>query len=93
MGKTDISFGINDAIQWHAAQFKKLHLLPVLPGNQMVGIGQTNEGNPFILPVLLKGRQRVWPDRQDFHPAAFKFFILIPQARQLRAAVRSHKAA
>ena len=93
MGKTDISFGINDAIQRHAAQFKKLHLLPVLPGNQVIRVRQTNEGDPFILPVLFKGGQRVWANRQDFHPAAFKFFIFITQARQLRATVGSHEAA
>ena len=93
MGKTDISFGIDDAIQRHAAQFKKFHLLPVLLGNQVVRVRQTNKGNLFILPVLLKGGQSIWADCQDFRTAACKTFVFITQARQLRAAIGSHKAA
>ena len=91
MGKTDVAVRVDDAVQRHAAQFKKLHLLSVFLGNQVVRVRQTNKRNAFILPILLKGRQRIGANRQDFHTAACKLFILITQARQLRAAVGSHK--
>ena len=88
----DVSFAVDNTIQRHASQLEKLHSLPVFPGNQVIRVRQTDKGNAFILPVLLESWHRVWPNGQDLHAAVYKLFILISQARQLRAAIRSHKA-
>jgi len=93
MRKADIAVRIDDTIQRHTTQFKELDLLPVFLGDQVVRVGQTDEGNPFILPILLEGRKSVWPNSQDFHTAVYKLLIFITQARQLRAAVWSHETA
>jgi len=55
MGITDVSFGINDAVQGHAPQLEEVHFLPVPSSYQVIGVRQPNKGNPFILPILLKG--------------------------------------
>ena len=93
MGKTDVAFGIHYTIQRHAPQLEQVDFLFVHSGNFMIGIRQTNERNFFIRPILLECRRRVRPDCQDRYIAADKFFVLITQARQLRAAIRSHESA
>ena len=59
----------------------------------MFRIRQTNERDLFISPVLLKGCRRVGSHCKDLRTASGEFIIIITQARQLRAAMRSHKAA
>ena len=59
----------------------------------MIGVWQPNERNMLIAPVLFKGRRRIGSNGKDLHSAIYKLIILISQARQLRAAIRSHKAA
>lgn len=59
----------------------------------MIRVGQADERNMLTVPVLLKGIEGIWSHGKDFHAAAEKFTVLITQARQLRAAVGSHKAA
>ena len=59
----------------------------------MLGIGQADKRNPFILPILLEYCKRIRTNCQDHHITICEFFILVTQARQLRAAVGSHKAA
>ena len=92
MSVTDVTFGIDDTIQWHASQLEKINLLPVLSGNEMIGVGQPDKGDPFLGPVLLEGGQRIRSNGQDLSAAVPKFFIVVSQTRQLRAAVRSHEA-
>jgi len=59
----------------------------------MLRVRQTDERDFFTAPVLLKGGRRVGSNRDNFCAAAGKITVLIPQARQLRAAIGSHKAA
>ena len=59
----------------------------------MIGVWQTYKRNPFIVPVLLERRQRIRTDSQNLHAAAHELIVSITQARQLRAAVWSLKAA
>lgn len=59
----------------------------------MLGIGQADKRNPFILPVLLEYCERIRTNCQDHHITICEFVMLVTQARQLRAAVGSHKAA
>ena len=93
MGKADVSFGVDNTVQWHTTQFKKIDLLPVFLGDQVVRVGQPNKRNFFIPPILLKGRQWIRSYSQYFHTALCELLIFITQARQLRAAIGSHKAA
>ena len=93
MYKADITFGIDHIIQGHSSQLKEIHFLPVHSGNQMFSIGQPDKGNLFIPPILFKDQRRIGSHSQDFRAAARELIISVSQARQLRAAVRSHKAA
>ena len=93
MRKTDIAFGIDHAVQRHASQFEEVDFLSVESGNRMIRVGQADEGDVFVLPVLLENVYGVGADRQNLRAATGEFFILVTQARQLRAAVRSHEAA
>ena len=91
MCKADVAFGVYDAVQGHTSQLEEIDFLPVRSRNRMVRIRKPDKRDPFIFPVLLKDRQSVLPDRQDFRPTAGELLILITPARQLRAAIRSHK--
>lgn len=46
-----------------------------------------------MLPILLENCKRIRTNCQDHHITICEFFMLVTQARQLRAAVGSHKAA
>jgi len=59
----------------------------------MFGIRQTDKGDLFILPVLLECRTGIRANCHDQHITICESLILITQARQLRAAVGSHKSA
>ena len=93
MYKADITFGIDHTIQGHSSQLKEIHFLLIHSGNRMPGIGQADKWDLFILPILLKGRGRIRAHCQDNRIAVCEFFVLITQARQLRTAIGSHKAA
>ena len=93
MCKADITFGIDDAIQRHSSQLEEIHFLPVYPCYGMARVRQADKRNLLIHPILLEHGQCIRTDSQNFHAAVFELFVSIPQARQLRAAVRSHKAA
>lgn len=83
--------GIDDTVQRHAAQLEKVYFLAVHACHRVVRVWQTGKGDFVLGPVLLKGLHRIGPHRQNFSAATFEFLIAIPQARQLRAAVGSHK--
>ena len=59
----------------------------------MTGVRQTDKGDVFIRPILSEGGQRIRANGQDLSATPLELFIHIPQARQLRAAIGSHKAA
>ena len=46
-----------------------------------------------LLPITNEFFQRIRPNRQDFRIVRRKFRIAVSQARQLRAAERSHETA
>ena len=93
MCEADITLGIDDTIYRHTSQLEEIHFLPVLSGHRMVGVWQTNKRNVLFRPILLKRCGYIGPYSQNFDPSTCKLFVFISQARQLRAAVRSHKAA
>ena len=90
---TYVARSVHNAIQGHASQFEKIHFLLVHFRNRMFGVRQTDERNFFICPILLERHHRVRSQREDDSPAVFKIIVLVTQARQLRAAIRSHEAA
>lgn len=54
MRKADISLGIYDAVQRHASQLEQIHFLAVGSRHGMVRVGQADEGDAFIFPILLE---------------------------------------
>jgi hypothetical protein len=91
VGITDITSGIHNAIQRHASPLEEIYFLSVHSCNRMIGIRQANKWNFFILPILLECRTCIRTYCQDHRVTICEFFVLITQARQLRAAVGSHK--
>ena len=59
----------------------------------MVHVRQADERDLLILPIPLEDGGCVRAHGKDFRAATRELSVLIPQARQLRAAVGSHKAA
>src|SRR5215207_4489036 len=93
MSVTNMTFRVHDAVQRHASQLKKVDFLFIESCNFMFGIGQANERNVFFIPITLKLFRFIGANRQNDYTAFSKLLVLITQARQLRATVRSHKAA
>jgi hypothetical protein len=93
MNITDIAVHIHDAIHGHAAELEKVDLLLVHPRNSVFGVRQADERNIFLCPILLEGFQSIRTDCHDLGTTRRKARIVITHARQLRAAMRSQKAA
>ena len=91
--KADVPFGIDDTVQRHPPQLKEIDFLAICSRHGVVGIRQADERNFFLIPILLEDRECVRANRQDLRTVACETSIPITQARQLRAAIRSHKAA
>ena len=90
---TDIALAIHNTTQRHASQLEQIHFLPVHSGDSMICIRQANEGNVFIPPILFESGRRIRSHRNDLCATTGELLVFITQARQLRAAVRSHKPA
>ncbi len=93
MNITDAAAGVDDTVERHPPKFEDVDFLPVQARHFMIGVGQTDKREPLSRPVFLKGFHIIGTDRQNLRAARLKFGIVIAQARQLRAAMRSHKAA
>jgi len=93
VNETDKTLFIHDAAQRHPSPLEKIHLLPVHARRYMVIVGQTDEGDAFILPIALKRLRVVRTHRKNLGAATRELTVPVSQARQRRAAVRSHKSA
>lgn len=93
MDITNGTLQVDDAIQWHSPQFEEIHFLTIELCNIVLRVGQTAEGKFLARPISLEGICRAGPDCENLHAARLELFVLVAQTRQLRAAVRSHKAA
>lgn len=93
MCKTDVPIFVDHAVQGHASHFEEVDLLTVHPCHAVIRVGQTDEGDVFILPILLERGRGIGSHRQDLRVTTHEALMVIPQARQLRAAVRSHEPA
>ena len=93
MCEANITVGIDDTVQRHASQLEEVHFLPVGSRHGMVRVGQAGKWDFLLGPVLPEGFGRIGTHSQNLDTAPLELFIVIPPARQLRAAVRSHEAA
>ena len=57
----------------------------------MLGVGQSDEGQPFAFPITLKSPGPVRTDGEDDRVTRGEGRQLIAQAREMGAAVRSHE--
>jgi len=89
MCKADASVGVDDGDKRHPAELEQVDLLLVTRGDCMTWIRHPDEWQPLGLPIDVKRSNRVGAHRQYLGSAARELLIVIPQARQLRAAVRS----
>ena len=93
MGETDHAMAVNDRDQRHPSKLEYIDLLLVTRSHRVPRIGQTNKRELLRAPIQAEGGSRVGTDCDHLCPAAGELVITVPQARQLRAAVRSQKAA
>lgn len=84
---------INDGHKRHAPKPEDIHLLFITPGDNMRWIRQANERDSLFIPICLKSIRSVWANGENIRAAASEQTIFISEARQLRAAVWSEKAA
>ncbi len=92
MNITDHAFGIDNHHQRHSSQLEEVDLLAILKRYLVIWIWQAEEWNPLRLPVRGEGFGPVGPNRQDLCTPTRELRMLVPQARQLRTAVRSHES-
>ena len=93
MDEADRTLTIYNRVQRHAPQFEQVDFLLVEFRNLLVWVRQARVWEVVFHPIIHKLIKVIWPNRQDFCSPCSEFSIPIPQARQLRAAVRSHKPA
>lgn len=93
MNIADKPIRIYNADQWHSAKFKNVDLLFVAPRHRMIRIWQPDKWKFFRVPIRTKSTRSIRPDSENFRTAACKLRVINTQARQLRAAIWSEKAA
>ena len=93
MHVANIALAVNDRVHRHASKFKEVDFLFVKFRNRFFDIRQSDEGDVILAPVIEKSGRFVRSHGQDFGPPRGELCVTIPQARQLRATVRSHEAA
>jgi hypothetical protein len=68
-------------------------LLVIQVRHRMLWVGQAGEGERLLFPRALKRAWPVRPDDENLGAPRDKIGIILAQLRQMRAAVRSDKAA
>jgi len=87
------SIRVHNTDQRHTAKFEQLDLLFISVGYRVTWVGQADKRKPFFAPILAEGIGLIRADGENLRAAARELIVIIAQARQLRAAVRSKKAA
>ena len=93
MNVPDKPHAVYDRVQRHASQFEQVDFLFVSFRNPLVWVRQARVWEVVFLPISHMLFDGIRPNRQDFSFSRSKLCIPIPQARQLRAAIRSHEPA
>jgi len=52
MHEADVSLKIDDGVHGHASEFEQVDFLFVESGNLFFGVGQANEGNLVLAPII-----------------------------------------
>ena len=84
---------IENGHQRHPPELEQVDLLAVEQSDPMPWIWQSNEWNPLGPPIQTKSCRSIRTDRNNLHVSLHKLLIVVAQARQLRAAVRSKESA
>lgn len=93
MDVADAPVRVHDAVERHAPQFEDVDFLTVSLRDGMIGVGQSDEWDVFFRPIFFERLRVVGSDRQNLRAAGKEIVIAVSHARQLRAAMRSKKAA
>jgi len=84
---------VYNRIQGHAPKLEQIDFLLVNSGNPFVRVRQAGKWEIVLLPIANELFRGIRSNRQDFRISRYEFRIAISQARQLRAAERSHETA
>jgi hypothetical protein len=84
---------IDDDEKGHTPQFEQIHFLLIAAGNPVVRIGHARKRKAVLGPILLERLLRVRAHGKDLRVAPRKLGVVVPEARQLRAAERSEESA
>ena len=87
----DVTLPVDDVHKRHAPKSEEADLLAIFDCNEMFRIRQADKRDVLLFPILSKGSLGVWTNGKYFRPALLEFFILIPDARQRRAAIWSQE--
>jgi hypothetical protein len=90
---TDLAFFIDQHQRRNAPQFEQVNFLSIKIGDNVLWVGQTNEGQAFNFPISHKGFGAIGADRQDNRVTRGEGRKIIAQTRKMGAAVRSKKPA
>ena len=90
---TNLPGFVYDEHSRHTAQFEQVDLLVIQVRHRMLWVGQAGERKRFLFPGALKRAWPIRPDDENLGAPRDKIGIILAQLRQMRAAVRSGKAA
>ncbi len=89
----DVASFIYDEQGGNTPQFEKIPFLPVQVSNPVLGVGQAEVGEVVLAPVAAVGVGSIGTDGKDFRVTRGEGRVIVAQAREMGAAVRSHEAA
>ena len=90
---TDEAICIQNTDERHPSQFEKVDFLHITARHFMTRIGQTDKREFLLRPIFAERGGAVRPNGKNLGAPALELGIIVTQARQLRAAIRSHEAA
>ena len=84
---------IENRYQRHPTQLEQVDLLAVQQRDPMIRVWQSHKWKTLGPPIQTESCRSIRTDGNDLRVPSHKLLIFVPQARQLRAAVRSKKPA
>ncbi len=93
MSITDEPVLVNHGYQRHASPFKEVDFLLIQHCHRVIWIRQANKRQSLRAPIQAESARPIRANSQDLCAATGELLIIVPQARQLRAAVGSEEAA
>jgi hypothetical protein len=93
MRKPYPSLFVDDDLRRHAAELEQVDFLPIELEHAMLGVGQTDEWQFMIGPIILKEMLAFWANHDDLRVALNKLLVISAQLRHVLFAERSEEAA